>query len=61
MKPETEIRNLKRQLKLVENRANKAESSARISEDRAYRAEFEAEEWERWFDIVMSKIPDATQ
>ena len=60
MKLETEIRNLKRQLREETRRAIASEREARTNKFHAEVANRESREWERRFDIAMSKIPDVT-
>lgn len=59
MKLETEIRNLKRELK--ESRASKIAAVAQcdVYRRRASMAAREAVDWERRFDVALSKIPPA--
>ena len=61
MKPETEIRNLKRELRELVIRLAAVNKSAVSNKWRTEKAEHEAKEWERRFDIAMSKIPEAPQ
>jgi hypothetical protein len=58
MKPETEIRNLKRELRTERIRSDTLMRQANIHKTRADKAERESEEWERRFDVAMNKIPD---
>ena len=53
MKLETEIRNLKRQLREETRRAVTAEREAKANKFRAETADRESKEWERRFDIAM--------
>ena len=61
MKPETEIRNLKKELREETRRAVKWEREAKANKFHADTANRESKEWERRFDIAMSKIPDVIQ
>lgn len=60
MKLETEIRNMKRELRETEAALDRYRVRANRAEQEAKKCRVEAKEWERRFDIAMSKIPDVS-
>ena len=64
MKPETEIRNLKREVRsanserdYLRSQLRALESKRTATETRAVKAEAEVADWKRRFDIVLERLP----